>query len=543
MSRRILAAHLALTAVLFMGLCIPLGLSAARHDRTLFGLRFTSSTEAYVAEVKWRRLALDAPPLPDPGRDRPEGPADALRFYDPDANLLADTGEEIPITEEEMARAHRERVIIHPSDTNDHKMIILVPVRNASGLLGVLAVARSDDGLRQSIAHRWTTIIIGGVLAVLAALAISILLARWVGKPLQRLGRVAADLGAGDLKIRAKAIGGPSEVQELAATFDAMAGRIQSLVDSQRRFLADVSHQIRTPLTAMLLRLELLEQDVDDATAEEITRTLVEVRRVSRMVDGLLAVSRAEHAPASRQPIDLAGVAKERCLIWQPVATASGITLTCDVDGDVVLSSTPGHLEQILDNLFANAIEATSPGGRINIRSQVGRVGPTEPMATPPTPGTPGPTGVSASIPLPRTNPSTASAPVLRPDAVPNGARDPLSATSTGPGRGADGMSQFVIIDNGRGMSPERRAAAFRRFGSSSGSERADRRGSGLGLAIVHALVTADGGTIALEEADGGGLRVVLDLPTANRAGTARTESKSRELLEVVDDAPYLGRP
>ncbi|WP_235826478.1 HAMP domain-containing protein, partial [Candidatus Frankia alpina] len=305
MSRRILAAQLLLTATLLVGLCIPLGLDATRHDRALFGLRLTASTDAYAAEVKWRRLSPGTAPLPVPRGDSADGPPDELRLYRADNSPVADTGDGISVTPAELARAHHHSVTIDPSDATRHQMIIVTPVSNANGLVGILAVARSDHGLRSSINHRWTVIAIGGVLVALAALAISILLARWVGRPLRRLEHAAGELGAGDLSIRARAVGGPSEVREVAATFDAMADRIQSLVDSQRHFLSDVSHQIRTPLTAMRLRLELLEQDVDATIAGEVAGTLVEVHRLSRMVDGLLAVSRAEHAPTAIRPVPL----------------------------------------------------------------------------------------------------------------------------------------------------------------------------------------------------------------------------------------------
>ncbi|WP_235948007.1 sensor histidine kinase [Candidatus Frankia alpina] len=249
-----------------------------------------------------------------PRGDSADGPPDELRLYRADNSPVADTGDGISVTPAELARAHHHSVTIDPSDATRHQMIIVTPVSNANGLVGILAVARSDHGLRSSINHRWTVIAIGGVLVALAALAISILLARWVGRPLRRLEHAAGELGAGDLSIRARAVGGPSEVREVAATFDAMADRIQSLVDSQRHFLSDVSHQIRTPLTAMRLRLELLEQDVDATIAGEVAGTLVEVHRLSRMVDGLLAVSRAEHAPTAIRPVPLAPVTAQRCL-------------------------------------------------------------------------------------------------------------------------------------------------------------------------------------------------------------------------------------
>ncbi|ETA02346.1 signal transduction histidine kinase [Frankia sp. CcI6] len=533
MTRRILAAQLALTTALLVGLCVPMGLDATRHDRALFGLRLTAAMQAYCAEVKWRRLSAGAAPLPAAVRDSTAVPPDELRLFDPNGTPVADTGDDIPIMGWDLDRARRENVVINPNAANRHRMILVAPVSNAQGLVGILAVARSDAGLRASIIHRWTMIALAGVLVTLAALGISILLARWVGRPLRRLEQAATELGAGDLTIRARAVGGPPEARKLATTFDAMAGRLQLLVDSQRRFLADVSHQIRTPLTAMRLRLELLQQDVDADTTDEVAGTLVEVHRLSRMVDGLLAVSRAEHAPIPTQPIPLAVVAEERCLIWRPVAAAAGVTLTCDVDADQVVQCTPGHLEQILDNLLSNALEATPSGGRVSVTSG------TNPPAQPRPVGA----GGTAEAGL-----GTGSAA----DEL-----DEMNVTGPQSTMTAESMTRLTVADSGRGMSAEQRAAAFRRFSSNLSADqreadqrgevpgRADRRGNGLGLAIVHALTTADGGTVTLAEGDNGGLCVVLDLPRTHpdRRPTAARPAPAQRSVDAAGGTRIAATP
>jgi signal transduction histidine kinase len=194
-----------------------------------------------------------------------------------------------------------------------------------------------------------------------------------VGRPLRRLDAAAVRLGEGSLSERAPAHDGPAEVQQLAATFNQMAGRLESLLASQRNVLADVSHQLRTPLAALRLRLELMRQDAGGASEgaagepeSDLDGLLAEVNRLSQLVDGLLAVARAENTTPAPEVIDVAAVTAGRVQAWLPVAEEAHIGLTLAPVAAWALA-TAGHLEQILDNLLSNAIEATPAGGSITV--------------------------------------------------------------------------------------------------------------------------------------------------------------------------------
>jgi signal transduction histidine kinase len=515
MSRRILASQLALTVVLLLGLCVPMGLEADRHDHVLFTLRTTAAMDAYCAEVKWRRLTPEtaASPLPtdDPG-DSVDEPDD-LALYSPDGRLIASAGARIPVSTGEIASARKAQVLRQPSASTGHRLVVIEPITNTDGPVGVLAMARSDRVTRTEIRDRWIRLTASFCLAALAAIGLSLLLSRWVGRPLRRLDRMAAQFGSGDLSSRARAVGGPSEVRQLAASFDAMAGRIERLVDGQRGFLADVSHQIRTPLTAMRLRLELLAQDAEPMTAAEIGGTLTELHRLSRMVDGLLAMARAQGAPQARRRIEVALVVEERVAIWRPVAAAAEIVLLCDVDADLTAHLTPGHLEQVLDNLLSNALDAVAAGGRIEVRGTAARgteVRGTDVCGTE-VPGTEvrgtevrGRTAAPARVTVADDGPGMTAAARARAFR-----RFQLEATESSTGRPAGGRSAAEPTASAR--------AAGGRGGLATevapAPVRADRRGHGLGLAVVHALIDADGGAVSLGESDHGGLLVVLDLP------------------------------
>ena len=195
----------------------------------------------------------------------------------------------------------------------------------------------------------------------------AIALARWVGQPLNALDGTAQRLGGGALDARSVTGHGPPEVRRLARHFNAMAGRLETLVHGNRAAMADVSHQLRTPLTALRLRLDLLAQDADPATADELTGAQEEVSRLSRLVDGLLAVARAENVLVKPVPIAVDAVIRDRATAWRPVAEERAVVLKQDCPGPIRAMVGADHLEQILDNLLANALDAVPSGGHVEV--------------------------------------------------------------------------------------------------------------------------------------------------------------------------------
>jgi signal transduction histidine kinase len=127
-----------------------------------------------------------------------------------------------------------------------------------------------------------------------------------------------------------------------------------------------VSHQLRTPLAALRLRLDLLAQDSGEAAAD-FAGALGEVARLSRLVDGLLAVARAENATPVPVPVQVGQVISERIAAWAPVAAEQGIRLTSPELPPACALIADGYLEQILDNLIANALEAAGEGNCVTV--------------------------------------------------------------------------------------------------------------------------------------------------------------------------------
>jgi signal transduction histidine kinase len=215
---------------------------------------------------------------------------------------------------------------------------------------------------------------------VLAGLGIAVLgisffitarVSRWVVDPLRRLDEKAAALGQGELSARAETGDGPHEVVALAVTFNEMADRLHRLVNAQRRFVADASHQLRTPLTALRLRLESLDPANPAAIATIRDAALDEAARLTRLVDGLLSLARAEGRHLERERIDASAVLAERQDAWAPLAAEQRIELRLATDQSTPLMAplVPGHLEQILDNLIDNALDASAAGSTVVLQA------------------------------------------------------------------------------------------------------------------------------------------------------------------------------
>lgn len=476
MTRRILLVLLAFTAAVLVGAVVPLALDAAGHDRASF-IQATAGmarTDAAVAQAR-----LDA--LAQPGT---KGSADSGAAYAPlvalitkaqqagdgllifqgdprDNNRLVDkgmpSGRWVQLAIQANAAgllAKKAGNAVEPvTEATGSRIAAAMPVflRGNLGLVGTVILARSTTSLNGNIVELWVVLGTIAVVAMIGATLLAFGLARWVSRPLAGLDSAARRLADGDLDSRAVVDSGPPELRRLATTFNTMAGRLEALVHGNRAVIADVSHQLRTPLAALRLRLDLLAADTDpdpETTGHELAGALEELARLSRLVDGLLAVARAENVVPVPAAVDVAEVASERVVAWHPVADDRGIVLEA-LRADRAGPRSPvlawigeGHLEQVLDNLLANALDALSAGGHVTVTATVTTAG-----------------------------------------------------------------ARITVADDGPGMNAEDRERAFLRFTTSNPN------GTGLGLAIVHRLVTSNGGTARLAETPGGGLTVIVDFP------------------------------
>jgi signal transduction histidine kinase len=262
----------------------------------------------------------------------------------------------------------------HSTTLHTDLMYVAVPVASSGVVHGAVRITYPMSEVNGRIHRYWTALalIAAVVLAVVASVAF--VLSRWVVRPLEKLESVAERVGKGDLQVRS-GLEGPPEVRRLAETFNAMVSQLDVLVHSQDEFVADASHQLRTPMTALRLRLENMQRDAEPESARELGSALAEVERLSDLVDALLALAHADRALPAPRPVDLDRLVADRCDAWSAIAAEKGVTIDTRQEARHAPLATPGRLEQVLDNLIANALDATPSGSRIAIRTI--DVGPT----------------------------------------------------------------------------------------------------------------------------------------------------------------------
>jgi signal transduction histidine kinase len=367
MARRIAATVIALIAALLCVVALPLGLITTAHDRHSFTDE-AADTAASVAAVAEEKLGdHDAVPALGSSIGQLGRSGDQVTVYDEAGRSIAGTGAGSAVPAAAVAAALRRTApATYPAG---NRLLVLAPVLNDDGgnPVGVVALSRSTAALDHQIAVLWASIAVVAVAGLVAAGLIAAGLARWVSRPLSVLEHAAQQLGDGALDTRAQSDAGPREVRRLAANFNTMAGRLETLVDGHQVMMADVSHQLRTPLAALRLRLDVLAQDCDDPVAVELAGAQEEIARLSRMVDGLLAVARAEHTVAEPVTVRLDMVIKDRAAAWRPAAEEREVTIRAAGPGPLRARLGEGHLEQILDNLLANAVDAVPAGGTVTI--------------------------------------------------------------------------------------------------------------------------------------------------------------------------------
>jgi signal transduction histidine kinase len=376
MARRIVLTMLALIGALLVTTIVPLGLITTGHERSSFrqDTMLSARTLAGLAED---RLA-DRPPAVTAALARAMAQArqagDQVWVYGAGRQIVTGTdGGGIPAAT--LTAALRGRTVL--DSLVEDRLRVTVPVLGDSGgsVVGAVVLSRSSAELEERVDVLWTWL--GAVaLAGLAASAVAaIALARWVSRPLSDLDAAAQRLGGGALDTRSAAGNGPPEVRRLARNFNGMAGRLESLVHGSRATIADVSHQLRTPLAALRLRLDVLTQDSDAETAEELAGAQDEIARLSHLVDGLLALARAENVLVEPVSIQVEEVIRDRAAAWRPVAEERGVELQPSCHGAVPALAGEGHLEQVLDNLLANALDAVPAGGHVQVSAVAGDEG------------------------------------------------------------------------------------------------------------------------------------------------------------------------
>ena len=339
--------------------------------------------------------------------------------------------------------------------------VVAEPVDTGNGT-GVLAVMRPVNELQSTMLQLGVSLAV--VVLVLTAVVWG-LAHRLTGRALQPVRTIAAtarDITEQDLHRRVDLDLPADELGELAATFNAMLGRLEAAFAALQQFTADAAHELRAPLA--VLRAELEVSLAKQRTAAEHVATervaLGEIERLAHIADQLLTLTRADAGALvpDLQPVDLGDLVDETVERWRPLAAEKGVRLSAEVGDEGSTQGDPVLLRRVLDNLLDNGVRHTPQGGTVAVKLAL------------------------------------------------DGARWRIDVSDTGPG----------VPESVRGT-------LFERFTRGDVARGRDTGGAGLGLALCRAIVELHSGTIAL--GDGGpGATFVVRLPVAaapRRTGAA----------------------
>ncbi len=324
------------------------------------------------------------------------------------------------------------------------RVVVVLPMRLA--IPGPLEQAFFDR-LRKLL-------VVGALLAGGLGLLLGLVFSRNLSAPLQRLADAARAVANRDFSQRVT-VGGSAEVAQVSSAFNDMAAALEQAEQLRRNLMADVAHELRTPLSVLQGNLQAILDGVYPLNQAEIAHLFDETRLLSRLVDDLreLALAEAGKLNLSLQPIALEQLLHNTAEQFGPASEAQGLELVTDIPDDLpMVTADADRVSQIVRNLLANALRHTPAGGSVTVAASA------------------------------------------RDDAV-----------------------QITVADTGEGIAPADLARVFERFWRADPSRSRQPngdRGTGLGLSIAQGLVQAQGGRIWVESTQGKGSAFHFTLPT-----------------------------
>ncbi len=247
-----------------------------------------------------------------------------------------------------------------------------VPVLRFGRPVGAVRITQSVAAVQRSVRRTVVELALVAGAVLLLGLMAGVLIARQVAQPLGRLERAARRLADGDLAATAP-VEGSIEQRSLSRSFNEMAARLGRVIGAQREFVADASHQLRTPLTALRLRLEEARASSTSAeVSEQLDAGAAEVDRLAAIVEELLLLSRAEERDVPAEPVDLHEASARAIARWQVRAQAEGVALTAAQSAPIAARGASSDVDRVLDVLLENALLYGRAGGEIELAAGAG---------------------------------------------------------------------------------------------------------------------------------------------------------------------------
>ncbi|MBY8850853.1 HAMP domain-containing histidine kinase, partial [Saccharothrix sp. MB29] len=294
-----------------------------------------------------------------------------------DGQVVASAGV-VDVTSEEVsdlvrsAQAGRQPAapdLIVPWDSSE--LVLAEPVLEAGEVQGAVVTFSPTSKTRTEVLVWWTVILVASMLVLVAAVFAALPLVRWTLRPVKRLddatGALLAAVVSGQPAMPVGASDGPPELRQLSRSFDQMAANVGDVLAAQRAFVADASHQLRNPLTALKLRLSNLEGHVVGEGVQHQAAALDETNRLNRILDELLSMARAGAPSVDPVPVDVDRAVAGRLTAWQPAAAAREVHLVLDGEPGGTALVPPRGVETVLDALLDNALKFTSDGTLVHV--------------------------------------------------------------------------------------------------------------------------------------------------------------------------------
>jgi len=350
--RRFVLVSLAVTSLVVIAFTVPLALLVRHQAETrarVAAERDIQQVGSLVALALAQVDELDVDSLGDLLGPLPSGVSVIL----PNGALI---GSALPSEVTRLAAAEQRSV----ADEVEGGWQVALPVVTREGPIVVTAFV-TDARLRSGVATAWAFLAVLGIGMIAAAVIVADRLGTSIVRPVTRLADAARRLGAGDLQVRVP-LEGPLEIEEVARSFNWLARRLEDLLAAERESVADLSHRLRTPLTALRLRVERLED------SDERDSLLAQLDRLQRQVDLLIeeARRRPDGGPSS---CDLASVVRDRIGFWAVAAEDQDRELVVEVtDEPTAVPLPPGDVAAAVDALVGNVFAHTPPGTGFTVR-------------------------------------------------------------------------------------------------------------------------------------------------------------------------------
>jgi len=342
------------------------------------------------------------------------------------------------------------------SITTDDETIAYLQVRLIEPNRDLMLDLPEDAPLQSAIQREFQrALLLVTVLSAIVGIIAGTIISRYLTRPLGQLALVARAIRDKKTSQRVVLADTSMEINEVAHAFNEMLDALDHAEQLRRNLVADVAHELRTPLSVLQGNIYAILDDVYPANKEQVARLYDQTRVLSRLVSDLHELSQAEanqlHLRLAIMNIQL--MIEERTAIFEPVALSKGITLTSDISSTLPpLKVDAERIEQVLSNLINNAIIHTSSGGQVTVRAYA-----------------------------------------------------------------QDDNVVIRVVDTGSGIPPDKLENIFERFYRVDPNRTRAKGGTGLGLAIVKAIVTIHGGTVtATSQGIGEGSQFTIKLPIHN---------------------------